>query len=172
MDLPFPCLTNNAPRLVARPIDFPIPDKLPKELEFVGQVRMWAGGKQPFENCSRLRRNAILKPSHLCPLPDSWIVHGQSLGIDGQIGGKVALHTFVAVDPARSCAGKARITLLNWADGEIWNGNVDNQKIRTLARCERQTANRGVPMTHRKISAEAMRMLKNERGSMLYLTML
>src|SRR5258708_3144805 len=142
MDLTFPCLADNVIGLITSPIDIPISDKLPKELEFVGKVRMWAGGKQPFEDGSRLRGDAIPKWPHLRPLPDSWIVHDQSLGIDGQIGGKVVLQPFVAVDPARRCAGKAGITLLNRADGKIWNGNVGGQKICALARCERQAAKR------------------------------
>ena len=67
---------------------------------------------------------------YLHPLPDSWIVHYQSLGIYEQVGGKVALQTFVAVDPAGSCTGKAGIALLNWPDREIWNRDVGDQEIR------------------------------------------
>src|SRR5258708_1326122 len=137
MDLAFPRLAGSTIGLIVRPIELPIPNKLSKELEFVGQFRVWPRGEQPFKDCSRLRGEVIPKWPHLRPLPDSWIVHDQSLGIDEQIGGKVALQTFVAVDPARSCAGKAGITLLNRADGEIRNGNVGDQEIRALARCER-----------------------------------
>src|SRR5260370_12618071 len=119
MDLAFPRLAGSTIGLIVRPIELPIPNKLSKELEFVGQFRVWPRGEQPFKDCSRLRGEVIPKWPHLRPLPDSWIVHDQSLGIDEQIGGKVSLQTFVAGDPPRRCSGKAGITPLYPADGEI-----------------------------------------------------
>src|SRR5258708_8759214 len=104
MNLTFRCLTDNAIGLIARPIDFPISDKLSKELESVGTFGMWPGGKQPFEGCTRLRENALLKRPSLRPLPDSWIVHDQSLGLYHPSETFFPPRPFIPLHPPRTAA--------------------------------------------------------------------
>lgn len=122
MNLASPFLTGDTIRLIPRLIGFPISDKLPKELELLGQFSRWPGSEQPCENWLWESRAALLKSLHFFPHPSSRILHDQSLRIDKQIRAKMAVQTFVVVEPASGTARKAGIMLMDWSEGELRDG--------------------------------------------------
>ena len=98
------------------------------------------GGKEPIEDDCRLWGVIILR-RHLCALPDTQVLHDQSLRVHEEIKSRPALKSFVAVAPAGGCVRDTGIALPHRADGESWKFEKHDQEICALSRGKRKAAN-------------------------------